>query len=72
MPDPAFTKTAGTLAREAGVSRPTVTTYAELGLIEFRLASNGIRLFRDDAAPAVREILARRLANRGGPHRRKL
>jgi DNA-binding transcriptional MerR regulator len=60
-----FTETSGALARAAGVSAPTIRAYTELGLLPHILASNGTRLYRQDAAETVRKILAQRLANRG-------
>jgi DNA-binding transcriptional MerR regulator len=60
-----FDRTTGQVARDAGVSAPTVRLYANLGLLPHLTASDGTRLFRPDAADLVREICARRLANRG-------
>jgi DNA-binding transcriptional MerR regulator len=58
-------RTTGRIAREAGVTPATVRLYADMGLIAHRVASDGTRLFSADAAQAVRDILAQRLANRG-------
>lgn len=60
-----FEDTTGSLAREARVSLPTVKLYADKGLLEYRRAANGIRLFRRGQAPRVREIYEQRMANRG-------
>jgi hypothetical protein len=60
-----YTDTSGKLAREAETTVPTVNLYAKLGLLDFVLASNGVRLFRPGQGPRVREILNERLANRG-------
>jgi DNA-binding transcriptional MerR regulator len=60
-----FDRTTGSLARDAGVSPPTVRLYANLGLLPYVLASDGTRLFAADAAELVRQICTQRLANRG-------
>lgn len=60
-----FDETTGALARAAEVTVPTIQKYADLGLLEYRRASNGVRLFRRGQAGRVREILGERLANRG-------
>ena len=59
-----FKETSGELARKAKVTQVTVRKYADLGLLEFIVASNGTRLFRAGQSKKVREILAERLANR--------
>ena len=59
-----YTDTSGKLARDAETTVPTVNLYAKLGLLDFVLASNGVRLFRAGQGPRVREILITRLANR--------
>ena len=61
-----FTETTGTLARKAGVLPETVRAYGDMGLIECQRAANGVRMFRPSAAKQVKEILAKRLARRGG------
>lgn len=65
----AYTETSGAIARAAGVSAPTVRLYTNLGHLECKIVSNGMRLYRPEAAQIVRQILAERLANRGG-HKR--
>lgn len=65
MEHAAYARTTGQVAREAGVSQPTVRLYANLGLLPHLTASDGTRLFSADSADLVREICARRLANRG-------
>ena len=60
-----FTETTTGLARTALVTADTVRLYADMGLLEFRVASNGTRLFPVTAAEAVRRIYATRIANRG-------
>jgi DNA-binding transcriptional MerR regulator len=64
-----FVLTTGALARATGLSTPTIRLYAALGVLQHRVASNGARLFRPDAAEVARKFLAERLANRGGHHR---
>jgi DNA-binding transcriptional MerR regulator len=61
-----FDRTTGRIARDAGVSAPTVRLYANLNLLPFLIASDGTRLFAADAGDRVREICAQRLTNRGG------
>jgi len=61
-----FLETSGELARQARVSTPTVRKYADAGLLEFVMASNGTRLFRSGQAEKVRDLYARSIANRGG------
>jgi DNA-binding transcriptional MerR regulator len=60
-----FTETPAAIARKAGVSVPTVRLYGNLGHIEFVTSSNGTRLHKPSAADRVREILPKRLANKG-------
>jgi DNA-binding transcriptional MerR regulator len=60
-----YTDTTSTLARAANVTAPTVRLYADLGLLDFQRASNGVRLFRAGQAPKVREIFSQRMAKRG-------
>ena len=60
-----YARTTGQVAREAGVSQPTVRLYANLGLLECITASDGTRLFPAGAADLVRQICRQRLANRG-------
>ena len=59
-----FTDTSGELARKSKVTQVTVRKYADLGLLEFIVASNGTRLFRAGQSKKVREILAERLTKR--------
>lgn len=60
-----YNDTTGELARQSMVAPPTVRRYADMGLLDFVVASNGTRLFRQGQAEKVREIYAGRLANRG-------
>ena len=60
-----FDQTSGSLAREAGTSVPTVNKYADLGVLEYRRASNGTRLFKRGQAEIVRNRVADALAARG-------
>jgi DNA-binding transcriptional MerR regulator len=60
-----YTDTSGKLARDSGTTVPTISTYARMGLLDFVVASNGVKLFRAGQAPRVRQILAERMASRG-------
>lgn len=60
-----FTDTTSELARQAEVTPPTVRKYADLGFLEFVVASNGVRLYRSGQADRVREIYEERMARRG-------
>lgn len=62
---PEYTHTTTSLARAAEVAPDTVRRYANLGMLDYRLASDGTRLFAFQAVEAVRRICAARLANRG-------
>jgi len=66
----AFNYTTTGLARIAGTTGATVRLYDDLGLLPFRVASNGVRLHRRSDAGRVREIMVERLRNRGGNRRR--
>jgi DNA-binding transcriptional MerR regulator len=65
MQEQNYTDTSGKLAREAGLTVPTVALYADAGWLDFIRCSNGTRLFRSGQAPLVRKIYAERMANRG-------
>jgi DNA-binding transcriptional MerR regulator len=60
-----YTETPAAIARMAGVSVPTVRLYGDLGYIEFVKSSNGTRLHKPGAADRVREMLPKRMANKG-------
>ena len=60
-----FTETSTEIGRRAGVTGVTVTKYSRLGLLEFRQASDGTRLYRASEADLVKRIYARRMANMG-------
>lgn len=60
-----FTLTTGALSRESEASEGSVRHYANLGLIEFRLASNGARLYPKTAIERVRAIKSERMSKRG-------
>jgi DNA-binding transcriptional MerR regulator len=60
-----WTLTTGAVARQADTTGPTVTMYAAMGLVPFRNASNGMRLFSTDAPAIVRSVKAERLSRRG-------
>ena len=59
-----YTDTSGKLARDAGTTVPTVNLYAKLKLLDFIVASNGVKLFRTGQAPVVRKIKQQRLKER--------
>jgi DNA-binding transcriptional MerR regulator len=65
MKSDGFTETPAAIARKSGVSVPTVRLYGDLGYIDFVTSSNGTRLHKPDAADRVREMLPKRLANKG-------
>lgn len=59
-----YRDTTGELARKAKVSQPTVRKYAQAGLLDCLVASDGTLLFREGQAERVRKILAERMNNR--------
>jgi DNA-binding transcriptional MerR regulator len=63
--DKNYTETSGKLARDSAVTVPTVSLYAELGLLDYIRSSNGTRLFRAGQADKVKAIYSERMANRG-------
>jgi hypothetical protein len=60
-----YVDTSSRLARLAEVTEPTVRKYANQGLLDFVLASNGTRLFRTGQAELVKKICATSIAKRG-------
>ena len=64
--DPFFTDTIGKVARGAGLCDATIRTYADDGLLDYRLDSTGRRLFRPGAAAEARRIHLERQARRRG------
>lgn len=60
-----FELTCSRVAALAGCGENLVREYADAGLLESRRLSNGMRVFRPDAAERVRQIKAERLARRG-------
>ena len=60
-----YTDTSGRLAKDSDTSVPTISLYARMGLLDYVVASNGVKLFRAGQAPRVREILRERMARRG-------
>jgi DNA-binding transcriptional MerR regulator len=60
-----YTDTNSKVARDAEVTAPTVTRYADLGLLDYIRSSNGTRLFRPGQAERVKQIYAQRVANKG-------
>lgn len=65
-----FSATVNEIARRALCDPGTVRGYADHGLVECRRLANGVRLFRPSAWRQVADILAQRLARRGGDHGR--
>jgi DNA-binding transcriptional MerR regulator len=63
--DSHYTETSGKLARDAGLTVPTISLYADKGLLDFIRSSNGTRLFRAGQADRVKAIYTERMANRG-------
>lgn len=59
-----YTATSGKLARESDSTPVSVNLYAKLGLLDFIVASNGVKLFREGQADKVREIKRQRLQER--------
>jgi DNA-binding transcriptional MerR regulator len=60
-----FDRTIGETARAAKVYAGTVRLYADHGFIACTRLTNGTRLFSANAPAQVREILLKRLANKG-------
>ena len=60
-----YTDTTSEIARQAKVTPPTVRKYADMGLLDYVTASNGVRLYRAGQAGIVREIYDQRMAMRG-------
>jgi DNA-binding transcriptional MerR regulator len=65
-----YSDTSGTLARAGGVTISTVNLYADLGLLDFIVASNGIKLFKPGQGERVRQIKTRRTSLKPGRPRR--
>jgi hypothetical protein len=59
-----YTETTSKLARDAETTQPTVRKYADLGLLDFIVVSDGTRLFKPGQAAQVRKIYAARMAGR--------
>jgi hypothetical protein len=59
-----YTDTSGKLARDSETTVPTVNLYAKLKLLDFIIASNGVKLFRTGQAPLVRKIKQQRMEER--------
>jgi DNA-binding transcriptional MerR regulator len=62
-----YTITTSELARQAGVTQPTIRLYANRGWLDFVIISNGIRLFKPGQAPRVRALYTERMKRRGRP-----
>jgi DNA-binding transcriptional MerR regulator len=59
-----YTETTTKLARDAEKTQPTIRKYANLGLLDFIVASDGTRLFKPGQATKVRQIFESRMAGR--------
>jgi DNA-binding transcriptional MerR regulator len=59
-----FDQTIGEVAREAGLTTPTIRLYAKLGLLDCRKLSNGFSTYQRGAGAKARQIHADRLKNR--------
>jgi DNA-binding transcriptional MerR regulator len=59
-----YTETTTKLARDSEKTQPTIRKYADLGLLDFIIASDGTRLFRPGQAAKVKKIYAARMAGR--------
>jgi len=62
-----FTQTSSAIARRSEATPAYVGRCADRGLIEFVIASNGVRLYPPEAADAVRASKAAGMAKRGRP-----
>jgi len=58
------TDTTSKLARDSEMTQPTIRKYAELGYLDFIVASDGTRLFKPGQAAKVKKIHAARMAGR--------
>jgi DNA-binding transcriptional MerR regulator len=59
-----YTDTTTKLARDAELTQPTIRKYADLGLLDFIVASDGTKLFKPGQAARVKDIHAKRMAGR--------
>jgi hypothetical protein len=62
----AYTDTSSRLARDSETCNAIIRLYARLGLLDYVVASNGVKLFRQGQAALVRQIKQERLARRFG------
>ena len=60
-----YDQTSGSLARNSEASVVTINKYADEGVLQYRRASNGTRLFKRGQEDVVRQEMARRLSKRG-------
>lgn len=60
-----FTETTTELARKSGTTAALIRKYAAANWLEFIVASDGTRLFREGQEKRVREIYKERMQQRG-------
>ena len=60
-----YIDTSGKLARDSDSTVATINLYAKLRLLDFIIASNGVKLFRSGQSERVRKIKQQRLKARG-------
>ena len=63
-----YTNTSGDIAQKVPCQPDLIRQYSNMGLIQCRRLPNGTRLFSAEVVERVREIKAKRLANRGIKH----
>jgi DNA-binding transcriptional MerR regulator len=63
-----YVETTSSMGRKVGILPATLLNYVRLGLVQARRLPNGQHLFRASDEKLIREINAKRLANRGGNH----
>ena len=59
-----FDQTGTEVARQARLSPDTIRAYARTGALECRRLSNGIRVFKRDAAAKAKALAVKNMANR--------
>jgi DNA-binding transcriptional MerR regulator len=65
-----YLDTVGVLARAASVTKQTVLNYANAGLLEYVLTSDGRRLFKTGQVEKIRQIYASNVKRRGNRRER--
>ncbi len=66
-----FSLTTAAIAHAVPCDPGIVRLYADMGWLECRRLSNGVRLLKPSAVEKVRKLRAERLARRGGSHKAK-